>query len=197
MVPPAKWDESFVTNQYNGKPMFFQYSSTRQKPGPLVFAPWACYNDSMFFRCLYNEVTHMISFQEQEKIFHLQGNTYSYILCVKDGMLMHMYWGKKLPSADIGCLFALHGEGASFDSAFSRAPMEVFTQERRAITVSGPSTWSIPRGTTCSPCATRATGSLPARRPSPACPLPTSRTKPKPKPWKLTSGTISPAWWSL
>ncbi|MBP3540748.1 MAG: alpha-galactosidase [Clostridia bacterium] len=85
----------------------------------------------------------MISFQEQEKIFHLQGNTYSYILCVKDGMLMHMYWGKKLPSADIGCLFALHGEGASFDSAFSRAPMEVFTQEKgyygqRAINLVNP-----------------------------------------------------------
>ena len=72
----------------------------------------------------------MIYFDEQRQVFHLQGNRFSYQMKNVDGVLMHMYWGRRLPSCDGDCLFTLAGEAASFDLPFNRRPREVPTQEK-------------------------------------------------------------------
>ena len=43
----------------------------------------------------------MICYNEQTNLFHLQGPTYSYLLHLKDGVLMHLYWGNRLPSDQV------------------------------------------------------------------------------------------------
>ena len=72
----------------------------------------------------------MIICDRERLIFHLQGPSYSYILGVYDGILMHMYWGGKIPADNHTDLFVLPGEGASFDPAYGRYPREVLTQEK-------------------------------------------------------------------
>ncbi|MDD6051618.1 MAG: alpha-galactosidase [Clostridiales bacterium] len=72
----------------------------------------------------------MILYDQTNQIFHLQGLTFSYILSVYNGVLMHMYWGKKLPEGDHAGLFVLSGEAASFDPPCNRHPREVLTQEK-------------------------------------------------------------------
>lgn len=72
----------------------------------------------------------MIHYNGETREFHLQGKTYSYILRVEDGLLLHRYYGRKLPVAQEKGLFVLPREGASFDSAHSRYPLEVPTQEK-------------------------------------------------------------------
>ena len=85
----------------------------------------------------------MISYNQQTGLFHLQGPTYSYLMQVKDGVLMHLYWGSRLPDAQVDGLIFYPGEGASFDSAHSRQPVQVPTQEKgyfgqRALNVRNP-----------------------------------------------------------
>ncbi|MBQ4075162.1 MAG: alpha-galactosidase [Clostridia bacterium] len=72
----------------------------------------------------------MIFFDQQRMVFHLQGPSYSYVLGVRDGVLLHLYWGKKIPVENPWPLMAFQGDAASFDLAFSRLPLEVPTQER-------------------------------------------------------------------
>ncbi len=85
----------------------------------------------------------MIHYSEAQMLFHLQGPTYSYLMQVKDGMLMHLYWGSRLPDAQVEGLIFYPNEGASFDSAHSRRPVQVPTQEKgyfgqRALNVRNP-----------------------------------------------------------
>lgn len=49
---------------------------------------------------------------------------------IVDGVLMHFYWGKPLPSADGESLIFLPWEAASFDPPFNRRPRELPTQEK-------------------------------------------------------------------
>ena len=77
-----------------------------------------------------DEVIFLIYFDEKRLVFHLQGNCFSYQMKIVDGVLMHMYWGSRLPSCDGDCLFTLAGEAASFDLPFNRRPREVPTQKR-------------------------------------------------------------------
>ena len=72
----------------------------------------------------------LIRFDENTQVFHLQGKTFSYIMQLKDGLLLHLYWGKKIPMGHHEALLFLPWEGASFDSAHSRWPLEVPTQEK-------------------------------------------------------------------
>lgn len=85
----------------------------------------------------------MICYNEQNRMFHLQGPTYSYLLGVKDGVLMQYHWGAKLPSDTVCGLIENRGDGASFDSAFSRQPLVLPTQEKgymgqRALNIINP-----------------------------------------------------------
>ena len=41
----------------------------------------------------------MITYQEKNRVFHLQGRTYSYFIGVQDGVLTHLYWGARVPTA--------------------------------------------------------------------------------------------------
>ena len=82
----------------------------------------------------------MIHFDPRQESFHLQGPSYSYIIAVKDGVLLHLYWGARLPQGPAEGLFRLAGDAASFDTGFSRLPFELPTQEKgyfgqRAINV--------------------------------------------------------------
>ena len=72
----------------------------------------------------------MIHFDAGQQVFHLQGPSYSYILELRDNMLMHLYWGKKIPEDHYKGLFYVAGGGASFDMPFNRWPLEVPTQEK-------------------------------------------------------------------
>ena len=72
----------------------------------------------------------LIRFDENTQVFHLQGKTFSYIMQLKEGLLLHLYWGKKIPAGNHEGLLFLPWEGASFDSAHSRWPLEVPTQEK-------------------------------------------------------------------
>ena len=85
----------------------------------------------------------MIQFHESSMRFHLQGPSYSYLLGVNNGVLMQYYWGGRLPCDAVEGLLENRGEAASFDTAFSRQPVVVPTQEKgyfgqRAISVSNP-----------------------------------------------------------
>ena len=71
-----------------------------------------------------------IHFNESTQVFHLQGKSFSYIMQVKDGLMLHLYWGRKIPLGHHEALHFLPWEGASFDSAHSRWPLEVPTQEK-------------------------------------------------------------------
>ena len=82
----------------------------------------------------------MIHFDPRQESFHLQGPSYSYIIAVKDGVLLHLYWGARLPQGPAEGLFRLAGDAASFDTGFSRLPFELPAQEKgyfgqRAINV--------------------------------------------------------------
>ena len=85
----------------------------------------------------------MICYNEQKNLFHLQGPTYSYLLSVKDGVLMQLYWGSRLPNDDVEGLVFYPGEAASFDTPHSRQPVQVPTHEKgymgqRAVVVRNP-----------------------------------------------------------
>ena len=85
----------------------------------------------------------MIFYDSKTALFHLQGPSYSYLMQVKDGVLMHLYWGGRLPDAQVDGLIFYPNEGASFDSAHSRRPVQVPTQEKgyfgqRALNVRNP-----------------------------------------------------------
>lgn len=85
----------------------------------------------------------MIQFNESKMLFHLQGPTYSYLLGVKNGVLMQYYWGGRLPNDAVEGLIENRGCGASFDTPHSRQPVVVPTQEKgymgqRAINVRNP-----------------------------------------------------------
>ncbi|MBR5545805.1 MAG: alpha-galactosidase [Clostridia bacterium] len=85
----------------------------------------------------------MIQYNESNMLFHLQGPTYSYLLGVKNDVLMQYYWGGRLPSDAVEGLLELRGEAASFDTAHSRHPLVVPTQEKgyfgqRALCVVNP-----------------------------------------------------------
>ena len=72
----------------------------------------------------------MIHYNGDKAVFHLQGPTYSCLLGVRDGVLLQWYWGGRLPDDSVEGLLKCRGEGASFDSAFSRLPLAVPTQEK-------------------------------------------------------------------
>ena len=85
----------------------------------------------------------MIQFNESKMLFHLQGPTYSYLLGVKNGVLMQYYWGGRLPNDAVDGLIENRGEAASFDTPHSRQPVVVPTQEKgyfgqRAVSVRNP-----------------------------------------------------------
>ncbi len=85
----------------------------------------------------------MIQFNESKMLFHLQGSTYSYLLGVKNGVLMQYYWGGRLPNDAVEGLIENRGEAASFDTPHSRQPVVVPTQEKgyfgqRALNVVNP-----------------------------------------------------------
>ena len=85
----------------------------------------------------------MIQFNESKMLFHLQGPTYSYLLGVKNGVLMQYYWGGRLPNDAVEGLIENRGEAASFDTPHSRQPVVVPTQEKgyfgqRAVSVRNP-----------------------------------------------------------
>ena len=85
----------------------------------------------------------MIRLNQQTHTFHLRGQGYSYLMRLQDGVLLHLYWGAALPDEAPVWLFPVPGEGASFDSGYSRLPCEVPTQERgyfgmRALNVINP-----------------------------------------------------------
>lgn len=46
-----------------------------------------------------------INFYPNENIFSLSGNSFSYIMQIKDGYLRHLYYGKKIADDDISSLF--------------------------------------------------------------------------------------------
>ncbi|MCI5771222.1 MAG: alpha-galactosidase [Clostridiales bacterium] len=72
----------------------------------------------------------MIIHDAQKHIFRLQGPSYSYHLTVQDGVLLHMYYGGRIEDEDLSALMPPTQEIASFDSPFSRKPLEVPTQEQ-------------------------------------------------------------------
>jgi len=72
----------------------------------------------------------MIHYNAQNAVFHLQGPGYSCLLGVQDGILMQWYWGSRLPNDAIDGLIEKRGDGASFDSAHSRKPLVLPTQEK-------------------------------------------------------------------
>ena len=72
----------------------------------------------------------MIHYDASRQQFHLQGPTYSYILAVQDGVLLHVHWGEKIPAQPFDGLFVTPSWGASFDPAFGRQPLELPTQEK-------------------------------------------------------------------
>ena len=85
----------------------------------------------------------MIQYNESKMIFHLQGPTYSYLMGVRDGVLMQYYWGGRLPDDTVEGLIECRGEAASFDTPHSRQPVVVPTQEKgyfgqRAVSVRNP-----------------------------------------------------------
>lgn len=72
----------------------------------------------------------MITYQEKNGVFHLQGRTYSYFIGVQDGVLTHLYWGARVPDGDVTGLTWKSREGASFDTPVNRHWAELPTQER-------------------------------------------------------------------
>ena len=72
----------------------------------------------------------MITYQEKNRVFHLQGRTYSYFIGVQDGVLTHLYWGARVPDGDVTGLTWKSREGASFDTPINRHWAELPTQER-------------------------------------------------------------------
>ena len=85
----------------------------------------------------------MIRYNESKMLFHLQGPTYSYLMGVRNGVLMQYYWGGRLPNDEIEGLIECRGEAASFDTSHSRQPLVVPTQEKgyfgqRALNVVNP-----------------------------------------------------------
>ena len=85
----------------------------------------------------------MIQYNESKMLFHLQGPTYSYLMGVRNGVLMQYYWGGRLPNDEIEGLIECLGEAASFDTSHSRQPLVVPTQEKgyfgqRALNVVNP-----------------------------------------------------------
>lgn len=71
-----------------------------------------------------------ILFEKDRMTFHLQGKTFSYILKVFDGELLHLYWGAKLPDANFDNWLVSYYQGAAFELLTSRLPYEVPTRGR-------------------------------------------------------------------
>ena len=85
----------------------------------------------------------MIFFHEAKKLFHLQGDSYSYFMQVRNGILTHLYWGSRLPDEDVSALIPEVQAYASFDNEYNRLTFEVPTQEKgyyaqRALNVLNP-----------------------------------------------------------
>ncbi len=56
----------------------------------------------------------MIIYETQSKTFLLSGKNYSYCMCInRAGLLQHLYWGKKIDTADAAFLVAVRGLPAS------------------------------------------------------------------------------------
>ena len=59
----------------------------------------------------------MIAYEVQNKCFLLNGRNYSYCMYInRVGLLQHLYWGKKIDTADAAFLVTAHGLPASPDS---------------------------------------------------------------------------------
>ncbi len=70
-----------------------------------------------------------IAYSATAKTFHLQGKSFSYVLAVrKDGALLNLYWGKRLPDAEITYLMSGYQGSASFDPLFGHLPLEAPTR---------------------------------------------------------------------
>ncbi len=66
-----------------------------------------------------------IIYDESAKTFHLQGKSFSCCLYLDDKLgLLNLYWGSRLPDADVAWLARSVWPGASFDLALGRAPTE-------------------------------------------------------------------------
>ena len=67
-----------------------------------------------------------IIFDDEKRIFHLQGASFSLCLYVDDeGRLLNLYWGGRLPDGDVRYLLDGFWGGASFDLPTSRLPEEI------------------------------------------------------------------------
>ena len=70
-----------------------------------------------------------IAYQAKNKTFHLQGKTFSYVLCVReDGTLLNLHWGSRLPDGDITYLMEGYQGSASFDPLYGHLPLEAPTR---------------------------------------------------------------------
>ena len=70
-----------------------------------------------------------ITYDAQQRTFHLCGRHFSYCLHVgTDGDLLCLYWGARLPSADITYLLDSYHDGASFDMRTNRLPYDMPTR---------------------------------------------------------------------
>ena len=70
-----------------------------------------------------------ITYNQDKRIFHLQGKTFSYCLFLDASMgLMNLYWGGRLPDGDVSYLMDSYWGGASFDLTYGRAPHEIPTR---------------------------------------------------------------------
>ncbi|MBR0463306.1 MAG: alpha-galactosidase [Clostridia bacterium] len=70
-----------------------------------------------------------VCFDEEKKVFHLQGKTFSYCLYLHptEGLL-NLYWGSRLPDGDIAYLLRSYWTAASFDLPPHRMPTELPTR---------------------------------------------------------------------
>ncbi|MGI6172311.1 MAG: alpha-galactosidase [Christensenellales bacterium] len=63
-------------------------------------------------------------------VFHVRSKGASYLMKIaKNGVLLHLYWGKRLPDGDYSALEPKAWGAASFDNDAGRAPFELPTQE--------------------------------------------------------------------
>ncbi|MBR3503998.1 MAG: alpha-galactosidase [Clostridia bacterium] len=70
-----------------------------------------------------------ISFNESDKVFHLQGKTFSYCLMLHPEQgLLNLYWGSRLPDGEITYLINSFWGLASFDLGANRFPTELPTR---------------------------------------------------------------------
>lgn len=68
----------------------------------------------------------MIIYNEETRLFHLSSRTFSYILGVREGRLLTLYYGNPLPEeTDLSYLAASYYSGSSFEQLEQNLPLEI------------------------------------------------------------------------